>query len=189
MSSTQDAAPVTTPRSSRTSWEATAASSRSNTTPISRRALARTCAAFPTSKSSRAMPAHLRCRPHRCDPRQRRRDASGRAVARQPQAGRSPRLSDGALARRREIRRRQRGMGRDVAHPAFAGRPQRAISRTAGFYPCFGAIDAEADRLLGDTLASNGLTDVHSLRREPHARDESCLLHGAGYCFSRIEAT
>jgi protein-L-isoaspartate(D-aspartate) O-methyltransferase len=59
----------------------------------------------------------------------------------------------------------------------------------AGFYPCFGAIDAEADRLLGDTLASNGLTDVHSLRREPHARDESCLLHGAGYCFSRLEAS
>jgi protein-L-isoaspartate(D-aspartate) O-methyltransferase len=59
----------------------------------------------------------------------------------------------------------------------------------AGFYPCFGAIDAEADRLLGEALASNGLTDVHSLRREPHARDESCLLHGVGYCFSRIEAS
>ena len=58
----------------------------------------------------------------------------------------------------------------------------------AGFYPCLGAIDAEADRRLGDALASNGLTDVHSLRREPHARDDSCLLHGVGYCFSRIEA-
>lgn len=57
-----------------------------------------------------------------------------------------------------------------------------------GFYPCFGAVDSEADRRLGDALSANVLTDVHSLRREPHASDESCLLHGAGYCFSRIEA-
>ena len=37
-----------------------------------------------------------------------------------------------------------------------------------GFYPCFGAVDSEADRLLGDALSANVLTDVHSLRREPH---------------------
>jgi protein-L-isoaspartate(D-aspartate) O-methyltransferase len=59
----------------------------------------------------------------------------------------------------------------------------------AGFYPCFGAIDADADRLLGDVLASNGLTDLHSLRREPHDVDPSCLLHGVGYCFSRVEVS
>ena len=58
----------------------------------------------------------------------------------------------------------------------------------AGFYPCFGAVEAEADRLLGDALAQNGLTEAHSLRRDPHPRDASCLLHGAGYCFSRAEA-
>ena len=59
----------------------------------------------------------------------------------------------------------------------------------AGFYPCFGAIDAEADRLLGDAFAANVLTEVRSLRREPHDVDSSCLLHGKGYCFSRIEAS
>jgi protein-L-isoaspartate(D-aspartate) O-methyltransferase len=53
-----------------------------------------------------------------------------------------------------------------------------------GYFPCFGAVDAKADRRLGDALAKNGLTDVHSLRREGHYPDESCLLHGEGYCFS-----
>jgi protein-L-isoaspartate(D-aspartate) O-methyltransferase len=57
-----------------------------------------------------------------------------------------------------------------------------------GFYPCFGAVDAEADRRLGEAFAQNGLTEVHSLRREAHERDSSCLLHGEGYCFSSIES-
>jgi len=55
----------------------------------------------------------------------------------------------------------------------------------AGFYPCFGAVNSEADRLLGDALAQNGLTEARALRREAHLREASCLLHGAGYCFSR----
>src|SRR5579872_7368197 len=49
-----------------------------------------------------------------------------------------------------------------------------------GFYPCFGAVDAEADRRLAEAFAQNGLTDVHSLRREAHEREASCLLHGEG---------
>lgn len=57
----------------------------------------------------------------------------------------------------------------------------------AGFFPCFGAVDPEADRRLGDALAKNGLTDIRSLRRETHNPDSSCLLHGEGYCFSTIE--
>jgi len=57
----------------------------------------------------------------------------------------------------------------------------------SGFFPCFGAIDSEADRRLGDALAQNGLTEVRSLRREIHDPDPSCLLHGEGYCFSTIE--
>ncbi len=57
----------------------------------------------------------------------------------------------------------------------------------AGIFPCFGAIDSEADRRLGDALALNGLTDVRSLRREAHDPDPFCLLHGEGYCFSKIE--
>ena len=57
----------------------------------------------------------------------------------------------------------------------------------AGIFPCFGAIDSEADRRLGDALTQNGLTDVRSLRREAHDPDSFCLLHGEGYCFSKIE--
>jgi protein-L-isoaspartate(D-aspartate) O-methyltransferase len=57
----------------------------------------------------------------------------------------------------------------------------------AGFFPCFGAIDSEADRRLGEALAQNGLTDVRSLRRDAHDPDEACLLHGEGYCFSKTE--
>jgi protein-L-isoaspartate(D-aspartate) O-methyltransferase len=56
-----------------------------------------------------------------------------------------------------------------------------------GFFPCFGAIDGEADRRLGDALARTGLTDARSLRREEHSPVESCLLHGDGYCFSRLD--
>jgi protein-L-isoaspartate(D-aspartate) O-methyltransferase len=55
-----------------------------------------------------------------------------------------------------------------------------------GFFPCFGAIDGEADRRLSDTFARGGLIDSRSLRREKHCAEESCLLHGDGYCFSRL---
>ena len=55
-----------------------------------------------------------------------------------------------------------------------------------GYFPCFGAVDPEADRRLSKALAKNGLTDARSLRREDHRPDESCLLHGEGYCFSSL---
>ena len=55
-----------------------------------------------------------------------------------------------------------------------------------GYYPCFGAIDSEADRRLGEALVKSGLTDARSLRVEGHDPEESCLLHGNGYCFSKL---
>ncbi len=55
----------------------------------------------------------------------------------------------------------------------------------AGYFPCFGGVDLEADRRLGDALANNGLIEARTLRREAHTPDESCLLHGEGYCFSK----
>jgi protein-L-isoaspartate(D-aspartate) O-methyltransferase len=58
-----------------------------------------------------------------------------------------------------------------------------------GYYPCFGAIDSDADRRLGEALQKNGLTDVHSLRMERHDPEESCLLHGKGYCFSKLDCS
>jgi protein-L-isoaspartate(D-aspartate) O-methyltransferase len=56
-----------------------------------------------------------------------------------------------------------------------------------GFFPCFGAIDGEADRRLGDALERGRLNDARSLRREEHGAEKSCLLHGDGYCFSRLQ--
>jgi protein-L-isoaspartate(D-aspartate) O-methyltransferase len=56
----------------------------------------------------------------------------------------------------------------------------------AGFFPCWGAIDTEADRLLGKALQRGGLMDVRSLRRDVHDPDSACLLHGRGYCFSSV---
>jgi protein-L-isoaspartate(D-aspartate) O-methyltransferase len=61
--------------------------------------------------------------------------------------------------------------------------------RPAAIFPCLGAIDSEADRLLGESLNQNGLTGIRSLRREVHAPESSCLLHGGGYCFSSAPVT
>ena len=64
-----------------------------------------------------------------------------------------------------------------------AGYKANVIS-PVGIFPCFGAIDAEADRLVSKALAEGGLAGVRSLRCEAHVADESCGLHGRGYCFS-----
>jgi protein-L-isoaspartate(D-aspartate) O-methyltransferase len=56
-----------------------------------------------------------------------------------------------------------------------------------GFFPCFGAIDGEADRRLGEALAQNRLAEVRSMRRAAHEPEPSCLLHGEGYCLSTAE--
>jgi hypothetical protein len=58
-----------------------------------------------------------------------------------------------------------------------------------GIFPCFGAIDVEADRLVRKALAEGDLTGVRSLRRDAHVADESCVLHGRGYCFSTREVS
>jgi len=69
-----------------------------------------------------------------------------------------------------------------------SGYAARWLSHCA-FFPCFGAIDREADRRLGDALARFTLPDARSLRREEHRPDESCLLHGNGYCFSKLDCS
>ena len=53
-----------------------------------------------------------------------------------------------------------------------------------GIFPCFGAIDAQADRLVEKLLAEGGFARVRSLRRDAHVADETCALHGRGYCFA-----
>lgn len=60
----------------------------------------------------------------------------------------------------------------------------------AAFFPCFGAIDPDPqmDGRLKDALQSGAIAQAKSLRREPHARDTSCLFHTSGYCFSKVAA-
>jgi protein-L-isoaspartate(D-aspartate) O-methyltransferase len=69
-----------------------------------------------------------------------------------------------------------------------AGYEANAIS-PVGIFPCVGAIDAEADRLVGKVFAEGGFARVRSLRRDEHVADEYCALHGRGYCFSTTYAS
>ncbi len=59
---------------------------------------------------------------------------------------------------------------------------------SVGFYPFAGARnDEEAGalgRALGDAASQSAL---RSLRRDPHEREESCWLHGDGWCLSKRE--
>jgi protein-L-isoaspartate(D-aspartate) O-methyltransferase len=58
----------------------------------------------------------------------------------------------------------------------------------AGFYPCAGARREEDEALLAHALHdSAGQRAVRSLRRDPHAKDETCWLHGDGWCLSKRE--
>jgi protein-L-isoaspartate(D-aspartate) O-methyltransferase len=55
-----------------------------------------------------------------------------------------------------------------------------------GIYRCEGAVDPEAERLLTQALNGGGHERVRSFRSEFHQPDESCWLHGSGYCFSTL---
>lgn len=67
-----------------------------------------------------------------------------------------------------------------------ADRCGASVISAAGIYPCAGAIDAEAERRLGEALDRGGYDQVRCLRREAHEKEESCWLHGVGYCFSTL---
>ena len=67
--------------------------------------------------------------------------------------------------------------------PSFSAR----IVSPAGMFPCIGAVDADADRRLGDALArGTGIDVVRLLRRASHAVAPSCWLHGDGFCLSAL---
>jgi protein-L-isoaspartate(D-aspartate) O-methyltransferase len=58
----------------------------------------------------------------------------------------------------------------------------------AGFYPCTGASSEEDQAALAQALYDvAGQRAVQSLRRDPHAKEESCWLHGNGWCLSKRE--
>jgi protein-L-isoaspartate(D-aspartate) O-methyltransferase len=58
----------------------------------------------------------------------------------------------------------------------------------AGFYPCAGARSEEDQAALAEALNDGaGQQAVRSLRRNLHDRDETCWLHGNGWCLSKQE--
>ncbi len=68
-----------------------------------------------------------------------------------------------------------------VSATSFAARLQGGV----GFIEFHGARDPEVAIRLLDAFRHNRTSEVRSLRCDPHGRDESCWLHGAGWCFSR----
>ena len=73
---------------------------------------------------------------------------------------------------------------------ARAGAVYFRAARFAGYvaiYPFAGARDETNARRLDAALKEGDMASVRSLRREPHAEDETCWLHGEGWCLSRRE--
>ena len=56
-----------------------------------------------------------------------------------------------------------------------------------GFIGFHGARDPEVNRQLQEAFKRNRFSEVRSLRCDPHERDQSCWIHGDGWCFSRWE--
>jgi protein-L-isoaspartate(D-aspartate) O-methyltransferase len=72
-----------------------------------------------------------------------------------------------------------------VVHQAANEFGARFLCRT-GFIHFQGARDQAADRQLAAALVTDWGGSVRSLRRDQHLRDETCWLHGAGWCLSRL---
>lgn len=70
-----------------------------------------------------------------------------------------------------------------TSRQCFAARLHGGVS----FIEFQGASDPEIGSRLTEALRDNRADDVRSLRCDPHERDESCWLHGNGWCFSRRE--
>ena len=76
----------------------------------------------------------------------------------------------------------------------LAGMVLRVTAREGGFEAsfverigvsfCHGARDVRHERLLREAFLRGGADRVASLRREPHASDATCWLHGEGFCLS-----
>ena len=65
--------------------------------------------------------------------------------------------------------------------------PQKLDARFVGFvaiYSALGVRDETANTLLGQALVKMPFAPVKSLRRDPHERDQTCWLHGQGFCLA-----
>ena len=57
-----------------------------------------------------------------------------------------------------------------------------------GFYPCAGARNEADETALARALHDKaGQAQLRSLRRDRHDAEESCWLHGEGWCLSKRE--
>jgi len=56
-----------------------------------------------------------------------------------------------------------------------------------GIYSCKSMRDPELEPLVRTALTTQALLKIHSLRRDEHEQDATCLLHGKGFCFSSAE--
>jgi protein-L-isoaspartate(D-aspartate) O-methyltransferase len=70
-------------------------------------------------------------------------------------------------------------------------RGARFAARSAGrvgFFPCAGARDVKEAAMLSFALGdAAGQQALKSLRRDQHQRDDTCWLHGEGWCLSKHE--
>jgi len=66
-----------------------------------------------------------------------------------------------------------------------AGGFEAALLGSCGFIACVNGRDAASEAALSAALAAGDTRSVRSLRRDAHAADESCWLHGEGHCLSR----
>jgi protein-L-isoaspartate(D-aspartate) O-methyltransferase len=60
------------------------------------------------------------------------------------------------------------------------------VVSSVGIFPCIGAIDRKADDRAAQSLQRTDYDSITSLRRDSHAQDNSCWLHGEGFCFRQL---
>ena len=54
-----------------------------------------------------------------------------------------------------------------------------------GIIPCINGRDATSEAALSAALDGGDMDEVKSLRRDGHDADETCWMHGDGFCLSR----
>jgi protein-L-isoaspartate(D-aspartate) O-methyltransferase len=74
-----------------------------------------------------------------------------------------------------------------VARTGAGERLAATLLCRAWFIPFTGGRDAALDELLATAIEGGQSEQVSSLRLDGHAADESCWLHGDGFCLSRVD--
>ncbi|WP_162916463.1 protein-L-isoaspartate O-methyltransferase family protein [Dongia deserti] len=62
-----------------------------------------------------------------------------------------------------------------------------ALLGPCGIIPCINGRDAASEAAFAAALATGGIGDVRSLRRDAHDADDTCWMHCDGFCLSRLE--